>query len=328
MDREFVNKYNLQPLELSHREQLKHFCDHISQPLAEHSFSSWFIWGKPLNLHWTIFRDHLCLFVGGPELTLFTPPLKSRDANAGDFVSAIRFAFEVMDSWNQQVGGKQLSSIEYIPEQLKHEFSEIQDVVEVIPTGTDYIYDTQMLIDLPGSRLKSKRHAKMKFMRDFPNHSIQLFEDRHKYDCLNLLSRWAQYRNANDKNIANKDNIGLSSLIDRDHDAVTLALNHWQDLGLQGVVVYVGTQIAGFTLGEALSPTQASVIVEKTDPAFVGCPQFIFSEFCRMVWPGFSECNAGDDWGIANLTFTKMSYRPKKLMQKFSARYRREQSVV
>lgn len=328
MNQEFTRRYHMKPIELSDRDQLKKYCENITQPLAEHSFSSWFIWGKPLNLHWTVYCEHLCLFIGGQELTLFTPPLKSTAAKDGDFVNAIRFAFEVMDSWNMESSSKESSSIEYIPEQLTGEFSEILDAIEILPSGNDYVYDTKSMIELSGSQLKSKRHAKAKFIRDFPEHSVELYQEKHKSDCLALLSSWARHRNTHDNNGSNKSNITLTSLVDRDHDAVTLALTHWQELELRGMVVYVGDRLAGFTFGEALSQTQASIIIEKTDAEFPGCPQFIFSEFCRLVWPEFSECNVGDDWGIANLTFTKMSYRPKKLLQKFSVRYRRELSVA
>jgi ribosomal protein S18 acetylase RimI-like enzyme len=82
------------------------------------------------------------------------------------------------------------------------------------------------------------------------------------------------------------------------------------------MVVLVGDQLAGFTLGQKLSPMQAMVLIEKTAPEFPGCPQYIFSEFCRTCLSGSPECNAGDDWGIPTLRFTKQSYRPTRLLSK------------
>jgi ribosomal-protein-alanine N-acetyltransferase len=79
----------------------------------------------------------------------------------------------------------------------------------------------------------------------------------------------------------------------------------------------VGDKLVGFTLGEALSPTQASILIEKTDPDYDGAAQFIFSEFCRQYWAEYPECNAGDDWGIPSLRFTKESYRPTRLLSKY-----------
>jgi ribosomal protein S18 acetylase RimI-like enzyme len=60
------------------------------------------------------------------------------------------------------------------------------------------------------------------------------------------------------------------------------------------------------------------VSVEKTAPGVAGAPQFIYSEFCRTMFEDVSEINAGDDWGIATLRFTKESYRPTRMLSKWS----------
>ncbi len=323
MDREFVARFNLKPLELSDRFLLKKFSDQISQPLAEHSFASWFMWGKPSNVHWTVFKEYLCIFLGdNDEMTLLIPPLKSPDANGNDFANVVRFVFEVMDSWNHSRRGKTMSIIDYVPDAFKELFDQLQDSLELVPSGTDYVYDTKAMIELTGSSLKSKRHAKTKFMRDFPQHTSHIYEDRFKDDCLKLLQDWADHRRTQDQDACNKSNVALSELVGRDFHAVKLALDHWKELGLSGMVVYVDQKLIGFTFGEALTPTQASILIEKTDPDYPGCPQFLFSEFCRSAWQGFHECNAGDDWGIPNLSFTKMSYRPIKLLPKFTVRHK------
>jgi len=323
MDREFVAHFNLKPLELTDRNLLKKFSDQISQPLAEHSFASWFMWGKPLNVHWTVFKEYLCIFLGdNDELTLFIPPLKSAEALESDFANVVRFVFEVMDSWNQSRRGKTTSTIDYVPDTLRDLFDQLQDSLEVVPSGTDYIYDTKLMIELTGSSLKSKRHAKTKFMRDFPGHVVHVYEDRFKNDCLRLLQDWADHRRMQDQGVSNKSEVALSELVGRDFHAVKIALDHWKELALSGMVIYVGDKLIGFTFGEALTSTQASILIEKTDPDYPGCPQFLFSEFCRSAWQGFNECNAGDDWGIPNLSFTKMSYRPIKLLSKYMVRHK------
>jgi ribosomal-protein-alanine acetyltransferase len=46
--------------------------------------------------------------------------------------------------------------------------------------------------------------------------------------------------------------------------------------------------------------------------------QFIFSEFCRTTWSGRPLVNAGDDWGLETLAWTKSSYRPVKLLKKYA----------
>src|SRR5690606_24634811 len=90
--------------------------------------------------------------------------------------------------------------------------------------------------------------------------------------------------------------------------------------GLRGMVVYVDNVLKAFTFGEALGGSQSSITVEKTDLECKGLAQFIFSEFCRTQWADRPLCNVGDDWGLASLAWTKMSYRPVKLLQKYVLR--------
>ena len=76
-------------------------------------------------------------------------------------------------------------------------------------------------------------------------------------------------------------------------------------------------RIRGFTFGENLNQTQSSIVIEKTDLEVKGLAQFIFSEFCRTQFADRPLVNVGDDWGLETLAWTKMSYRPVKLLQKY-----------
>jgi ribosomal protein S18 acetylase RimI-like enzyme len=82
------------------------------------------------------------------------------------------------------------------------------------------------------------------------------------------------------------------------------------------LTLWAGEKLIGFTLGETLSASQAVIHVEKTDPAYDGAPQMIFSTFCERYWKDCPEINVGDDWGIPGLRFTKQSYRPTRMISK------------
>jgi hypothetical protein len=64
----------------------------------------------------------------------------------------------------------------------------------------------------------------------------------------------------------------------------------------------------------------ASVIIEKTDFEVLGCAQFIFREFCKILKDKFNSeyINVGDDMGFENLKKVKMSYRPSRLIPKYT----------
>ncbi|MFG0260496.1 MAG: GNAT family N-acetyltransferase, partial [Phycisphaerales bacterium JB041] len=156
-----------------------------------------------------------------------------------------------------------------------------------------------------------------KFMREFPDARTEPMNESHLDACRALLSCWAAHGDTTHDGEVNDAHMGTDVLRHKDHVATTTALTHFQDLGLTGMVVMVGDRLAGFTLGLALSPMQSMVLIEKTDPDFPGCPQYIFSEFCRTAFSSYPECNIGDDWGIPTLRFTKQSYRPIRLLNKY-----------
>jgi hypothetical protein len=76
----------------------------------------------------------------------------------------------------------------------------------------------------------------------------------------------------------------------------------------------------GFTVGEKINDHTASVIIEKTDFEILGCAQFIFREFCKVLQEKYNSLyiNVGDDMGFENLKKVKMSYRPDKLIPKYT----------
>jgi ribosomal-protein-alanine N-acetyltransferase len=156
-------------------------------------------------------------------------------------------------------------------------------------------------------------------MRDFPNHRTELMRPDHVAPCLALLDKWRRHGDESHAGQMTDDGNGRSTaeLRRRDTAACTVALSNYAALGMKGMVLYVNDALVGFTLGESLSPAQASILFEKTDPNCHGAPQFIFSEFCRQCWSDKPEINVGDDWGIPTLRFTKQSYRPTRHLSKY-----------
>lgn len=86
------------------------------------------------------------------------------------------------------------------------------------------------------------------------------------------------------------------------------------------MVLYIDDEIKGFTVGERINADTATVIIEKTDFEVLGCAQFIFREFCKMLKKHYDivYINVGDDMGFENLKKVKMSYRPHRLIPKYT----------
>jgi [ribosomal protein S18]-alanine N-acetyltransferase len=86
------------------------------------------------------------------------------------------------------------------------------------------------------------------------------------------------------------------------------------------------SSLRAFTFGEHLGVGQSSITIEKTDLQVKGLAQFIFSEFCRVYWADRPLVNVGDDWGLQSLAWTKQSYRPVQMLNKYVLR--RQAAVI
>lgn len=314
---------DLQTIALSDGDAFRTAFSGLTQPISDYSFANVYIWCSALRIFWTRLHHHLCLFANGTgDLSMLVPPLPEPGATAPDLRRCLGEAFEIMDGYNQIHSDRTHSRIEYVSDEMIERINEVSgDRLQLSagPFSGDYIYPARHMIDLAGGPLKSKRQLRTRFLREHPNHRVELLMDQHIPACLALLELWRQQ--ADDHHFGQRtedDNaIPTEILRRREEAACRLALLHREELGLRGMVVWCDETLAGFTLGERLSPAQASILVEKTHPDYNGCPQFIFSEFCRRCWADYPEINVGDDWGIPTLRWTKMSYRPSRRLSKY-----------
>jgi ribosomal protein S18 acetylase RimI-like enzyme len=294
---------------------MERYFTSLRDPLSDYTFSQLFTWRNSLRIAWNIIDNHLCVFANGSgDLTLLLPPIGDTGSDR-----ALARAAEIMDQYNAVHACREKSRVEYVSEELLARFDQSK-LAAVAPQGTDYCYDVHRMIDLAGGDLASKRQAKNRFMRNHA-HRVEAYDAaKHFGACRDLLNSWKERQ---DCAHAGDD---TSSFIKRTKEslATQLALEHASDLGLRGLVVFVqdqhggGEQVKGFTFGESLGSDQSSIVVEKTDLECKGLAQFIFSEFCRTAWADRPLVNAGDDWGLESLAWTKSSYRPVKLLKKFA----------
>jgi ribosomal-protein-alanine acetyltransferase len=285
----------------------------LATPLSDYTFSQLYTWRNSLRIVWAVLERHLCVFANGSgDLTLLLPPIGDTNSDA-----ALARCVEIMDDYNAAHGCLEKSRVEYVSEELLTRFD--RQRYTPAPQGNDYLYDVQRMIDLSGGDLASKRQAKNRFMRNHRFRTEVYDRAKHFDPCRHLLNAWKERQ---DQSHANDE---TASFVKRTKEslATQLTLDGAHELGLKGLIVYVenehggAEEVRGFTFGEPLGADQSSIVIEKTDLECKGLAQFIFSEFCRTTWADRPLVNAGDDWGLETLAWTKNSYRPVKLLKKY-----------
>ena len=310
MDQDPFTGWGLRPVELADRAVLDGSFATLVEPLSDYTFSQLYTWRNSLRILWKMIRGHLCVFANGTgDLTLLMPPIGDTGSDA-----ALAEAFELMNTYNGRRGVLEKSRVEYVSAELLERLD--RSKLAVAPMGGDYIYDTSRMIDLAGGDLSSKRQAKNRFMRNYAYRVEEYAADKHREACLELLGRWKDHQDL--QHGAESSASALKRA--KESTATALCLETAPMLGMKGMVVYVNDALKGFTFGEYLGRDQSSITIEKTDLDTRGLAQFIFSEFCRLNWSHLPLVNVGDDWGLETLAWTKQSYRPVKMLQKFVVR--------
>jgi hypothetical protein len=218
--------------------------------------------------------------------------------------------------------------IDYVQSAMIEEFVQTTDEVEnmfeilehylVEKKLVDYVYEAESLIGLRGNSYHTKRTEINKFKNSYPEHRIETLDpDQHKEAIIALFNKWVADRV---RYMPKEEAEHFLEGIHQERHAVTRMLKHYNALELVGLVIYINDELKGFTVGERINETTASVIIEKTDFEVLGCAQFIFREFSKMLQEhyGIVYINVGDDMGFENLRKVKMSYRPFKLVPKYT----------
>ena len=220
------------------------------------------------------------------------------------------------------------SRIDYVQGFLIEEFVQSADEAEsmfemlenyvVEKKLVDYVYEVNALIDLRGNSYHTKRTEINKFMKSYPDYVVEeLDSTRHKDEIMHLFDKWVADRV---KYMPKEESEVFLEGIHQERSAIKQMLKHYEVLSLIGLVIYINGELKGFTVGERINRDTATVIIEKTDFEILGCAQFIFREFSKMLKEhyGVEYINVGDDMGFENLRKVKMSYRPFKLVPKYT----------
>jgi hypothetical protein len=257
----------------------------------------------------------------GGELTMLLPPLGKKKYVA----EAIIRCFDIMNANNSS---PYYARIDYVQGDMIEEFvqsaDEAQNMFEMLEHYliekklVDYIYSVDSLIELRGNSYHTKRTEINKFTKSYENHTIVPLDSvKHKDEIMELFNKWVADRV---KYMPKEEAEVFLEGIHQERSAIKQMLKHFKELELIGLVIYIDGELKGFTAGEQINETTATVIIEKTDFEILGCAQYIFREFSKMLKDHYDVIyiNVGDDMGFENLRKVKMSYRPFKLVAKYT----------
>jgi uncharacterized protein len=279
--------------------QVEHYLSLAGRPLlSAYSFVSIYAWKDFFDFHLEIIDEALCVFAENSlGCFLYLPPL-------GKSVSekALNGCLEFMRAKNRDPKATRLENVGLA--HLAHFFGK-GFVIEC--RSQEYIYDSCKVSELSGNEYKSPRALCNHFTREY-SFECQPFRSDLTERCLALYQKWAASRQQ-------KCGDELYGFMLEDNLAVhRRIMENFTPLGLKGLVVLVDGEVAAYTFGFSINREVFCVFLEVADLAVSGLAAFIFREFSREIKKlGYRFINAMDDFGLPNLTKTKMAYRPVAL---------------
>lgn len=317
-----VKKQTLKPFTLDSKPIMEKHLAKLNTDLSDYTFAANYIWLANSSGFYAIINKCFCLFVmTGGELTMLLPPLGKKKY----VTDAIIKCFDIMNANNSSL---YYARIDYVHSDMINEFVQSADEAEsmfemlehyiVEKKLVDYIYSVDSLIELRGNSYHTKRTEINKFTKSYSEHTIEALDSiKHKDEIMGLFNKWVSDRV---RYMPKEEAEVFLEGIHQERSAIKQMLKHFDTLGLIGLVIYINGELKGFTAGERINATTATVIIEKTDFEVLGCAQYIFREFSKMLKEhyGVSYINVGDDMGFENLRKVKMSYRPFKLVPKYT----------
>lgn len=171
----------------------------------------------------------------------------------------------------------------------------------------EYIYSTEALSTLSGSKLDAKRNHINTFMSKYPTATIEKINDSNIEDAKAFQRCW----------LASRNTYEADSRLNIENDSISIYLDNYSDFDFDGIIIYIDGKVAGFAAGVPLSDQCMDEIIEKGNREYNGIYQVLCREFAARCCEGYKYINREEDIGIPGLRKAKESYHPLMLLAKY-----------
>ena len=172
----------------------------------------------------------------------------------------------------------------------------------------DYVYHIDDLADLKGRKFQQKRNHANRFEAAYPDHWVEILDRNNMEEAKVLVDHWFSVKEEDPER-----DMGLEKL------AIRRAFDQFEELELEGLVLYVDGAPAAVTMGSRLSEDTFDVHFEKAREDIQGAYGAInraFARHLREKYPDLRYLNREDDLGLPGLRKAKLSYNPAFLVEK------------
>lgn len=283
---------NFKSIEIDDRKLIQRYNDEFQPLSCEYCFANIYCWQESYNTSWSIYKERLVIY---------------DDVNACSFLPIGKEMTPkelVLFSLDMKKNGMG-ADIGVVPSQYLKKYPEIEKFYTIINKrdSSEYIYSVEALCDLKGAKLHKKKNLISQFKRKHPNYSVKHISGEFKKKAKMLAD---EIFNGHERFL-----IG----IENEHMALIKALDDFEEICLEGLVLIVGDDLVAFSIFSPLTHDTYDIHFEKSCHQFKGAAQVINHETAKYLREKCQYLNREQDLGIKGLRQSKMSYDPEKLLK-------------
>lgn len=302
---------SFEPISLERKDELLPYYHRYGGLSCQHSFVSSFCmrgkYGDEICLRDGFLYTHRSLTDSGKErVYLFPLGDLTREDAAGRAVENV-----LADAHEHGCTARFETITEPAAQLLEKLFPGRFDIVENRDYA-EYLYTHDKLALLPGHEMASKRHDISTFEREFAGrYEVRVIETQEEIEEIRPFQQWWK-----DAKMARETDVQL----EREDESIRLGLDHFFELGLSGILLYIDGKLAGYAYGAPLSDTCYDVMIEKGDRSAADVYKILNRDLVRICCGGMEFINREEDVGVEGLRKAKLSYKPDRLLSKFIAK--------
>ena len=194
-----------------------------------------------------------------------------------------------------------------VPDDMLEAFQSLGRKISVIqqPDYSDYLYNSDDLINLTGKKLSGQRNHIHQFIRENAQWSYDPISGDDIRDIRLFLT--AEYKLS--------DN--ASGFEIEEENKVLDVIDNYDVYGFSGSVLRVNSSIVGFSIGEIVGDT-LFVHIEKANRSVKGAYEMLVNLFAKKyAGDNIRFINREEDMGDIGLRTSKKSYHPIRLINKY-----------
>ena len=290
---------DFKPFSLSERAFYEEYLQNCGQRGCEYSFVNLYLWGRQNGI---VQDNRLLFFSRFNQKSVYLFPIGNGDLKQAIDSILCDAAQRGIDCCITGLLQEDCAQLETLFPNCFHFYCD--------RSSFDYVYDIAALASLKGRKFQKKRNHLNRFRQEHPNSFVTPITTDNLSLVKTFVNDWYASRLA--------ENPHADYHMER--TALEKALNQWQDLHLEGLILLDNGIPLAITIGSRLSENTFDVHFEKAlemaDGAYAAINQ-AFAAYLQERYPSLRWLNREDDMGLEGLRKAKLSYSPDFMIEKY-----------